>query len=104
MLENCKTNNLTQNESATVVYKSVSQLPGHCVQKPPDVYKQPWPPVPYSSYNQSCGCLRVCVCVRAFVYALKIVSTDNILCFINTLIISSTSSSSSTNFVDLTTV
>ena len=32
-------------------------------------------------------CARACVCVRACVYALRIASTDKILCFINNLII-----------------
>ena len=34
-----------------------------------------------------CVCVFVCVCMRARVYALRIVSTDQILCFINAFII-----------------
>ena len=40
-----------------------------------------------------CVCMHVyaCVCVRIYIYALRIVSTDKILCHINTLIIIITS-------------
>ena len=104
MLENCKTNNLTQNESATVVYRSVSQLPGHCGQKPPDVLTLPIiSHVGASVCVCVCVCVCVlCVCVRTFADALRIVSTDKILCFINTSVISSSSSNATS--VDLTKV
>ena len=33
------------------------------------------------------ACVRACACVRVYVYALRIVSRDKILCFKNTFII-----------------
>ena len=91
MLENCKTNNLTQNECNCSV--QISQPAARPLWTETALCS-------YSSYNQSCGCL--CVCVRTFVDALRIVSTDKILCFINTSIISSGSSNATS--MDLTTV
>ena len=41
----------------------------------------------YSQYADVCWCLCVCVGVCVYMCALRIVSTDKILCFINTLII-----------------